>query len=738
MILIMRILILFCFLLIGNSLWGQVRGIVLGPEGPLAGANVWQVSSSSGTTTNEKGAFTLTVSENTDETLVFSYVGFTPKTFSLEGIDTSKPLEIQLIPDGTLEEIVVTSGLIPIKRLESTIPVEVYGASFFKQNPTSSLFEGLQNINGVRPQINCSVCYTGDIQINGLQGPYTFVLIDGMPIVSSLSSVYGLNGIPTGLIERVEVVKGPAGTLYGSQAVGGLINVITKIPEQSPQLYFDSFSTSWNEHNLDLGFSTQLSENLFQLVGINTFFYDSPEDSNQDGFTDMSLQKRVSFFNKFQWKKNNQLAVRFLYEDRWGGEMDWNSRFRGSSQIYAESIYTRRYEIIGQHRDIWSSGLQMQYSFTDHHQDSSYGDIPYRGHDRVGFVQVFGQEKWEKHQLLFGAATRYSFYNDNTPATLEPDRYILPGIFVEDEFSFQESLEILAGLRWDFHPTHKNIWTPRVGLRWTPNEQTRLRLNYGTGFRVVNLFTEEHAALSGAREVILEEALAPEQSQSIHLNFSRKFYTINGWILEWELQGWYTHFENQILPDYDTNPDEIRYANLDGFSFSKGISTNLDFRFRNFSGNLGTSILNVRARNEGRLFRPVFTENWSGVWSLNYRSSRGKWGLDYTGNLYGSMRLPLAGENDPRPEYSPVWSLQNLKMSWEINSQWQVYGGCKNLLDWTPADEVPFLIARAEDPFDQQINDPVNNPYGLSFDPTYIYAPNQGRRFFVGLQWVLP
>jgi outer membrane receptor for ferrienterochelin and colicins len=108
-----------------------------------------------------------------------------------------------------------------VSRMQSPVPVEVYTPRFFRKNPTPSLFAAMENVNGVRPQLNCSVCNTGDIHINGMEGPYTMVLIDGMPIVSGLSTVYGLNGIPNTLIDRVEIVKGPASTLYGSEAVGG-------------------------------------------------------------------------------------------------------------------------------------------------------------------------------------------------------------------------------------------------------------------------------------------------------------------------------------------------------------------------------------------------------------------------------------------------------------------------------------------------------------------------------------
>ncbi len=147
----------------------------------------------------------------------------------------------------SMSEVVITGTMSEVEKTDSPVPVEVYTPKFFKRNPVASLFESVGMMNGVKPQLNCHVCNTGDIHINGMEGPYTMVLIDGMPIVSSLATVYGLMGIPNSLIERVEVVKGPASSLYGSEAMGGTINLITKNPALAPKFFFHprQFSTTW-------------------------------------------------------------------------------------------------------------------------------------------------------------------------------------------------------------------------------------------------------------------------------------------------------------------------------------------------------------------------------------------------------------------------------------------------------------------------------------------------------------
>ena len=652
--------------------------------------------------------------------------------------------------ENDLNEVVVSGTLKPVRKLESPVPVEVYSQAFFRKNPTPSIFEALQNVNGVRPQLNCNICNTGDIHINGLEGPYTMVLIDGMPIVSSLSTVYGLSGIPNAIVEQIEIVKGPASSIYGSEAVGGLINIITKNPEKSDKLTVDIFATSYKELNTDVSLKSKIGSNITVLSGINYFKFGNVADHNHDNFTDVTLQDRISFFQKWSINRKHQrvftIAGRYVYEDRWGGEKNWNKSYRGGDQVYGESIYTKRAELIGNYQLPVQEKMFLSFSLTNHNQDSRYGTVSYIAQQKIAFAQLIWDKQVENHDLLFGLASRYTYYDDNTPATAHADKVFLPGAFIQDEIRLGEKHKLLTGLRYDYNSVHGNIITPRVAYKYAIDDENILRLNAGTGFRVVNIFTEDHAALTGARDVVIANALKPEKTYNVNLNYLKKIYTEDATFIGLDGSAFYTYFNNRIIGDFDTNPNQIIYDNLDGHAISKGISANIDITFINgLKFILGGTYQDVSTITNGVKSQQILTEKISGIWAISYLLKPMKLSLDYTGNIYGKMRLPLLGPLDPRPQYSPVWSMQNIQFTYKGFKAIEVYGGMKNLLNWTPNKGTPFLIAGASDPFDKnvqfngagQVVATPGNPYALTFDPNYVYGPNQGIRGFFGIRYTV-
>lgn len=751
--------LIILFLLAANALFGQsslIRGKVLLGNDAVEFVNVYIKSLGVGATTNINGEFTIHVKQPGTYTLQASMVGFKSSQQKVVVPQSSDQLIFQLEEmDEGLDEVVVSGTMQEVSKLDSPVPVEVYSANFFKANPTPSIFEALQTVNGVRPQVNCNVCNTGDIHINGLEGPYTMVLIDGMPIVSGLGTVYGLSGIPQALIDRMEIVKGPASTLYGSEAVGGLINVITKRTDAAPLFSADAFVTGWGETNLDLGVRSNWGKKIQSLTGINGFYYDNPIDHNGDNFTDLTLSKRISVFQKINISRPQNrvftVAGRYIYEDRWGGEMNWNSGFRGGEEVYGESIYTSRWETFGTWQLPASENINFQFSANGHNQNSFYGSTSYMADQYIGFGQLTWTKTAEKHGVLLGVAYRYTYYDDNTAATSEvdseknmPSKMHLPGIFLQDEIKFSETQSLLLGARYDYNSIHGSIVTPRVNYKLSSaDKSTTLRLSAGNGFRVANVFTEDHAALTGARDVVFEEELRPEKSWNANANLVKKIYTDNGVFIGLDGSAFYTYFTNRIVPDYETNPNQIIYANLDGSAVSQGLSLNADVAWPGgLSITTGATLMDVSVEEEGIKTRQLLTERFSGVWSVGYEFFSLGLKVDYTGNVYSPMRLPLLGELDDRPGYSPWYSIQNIQLTKSLGDKWEIYGGVKNLLDFTPAAN---SIARAFDPFDKNVDfapdgsvmPTPDNPNALTFDPSYVYTANQGARGFLGVRYTL-
>lgn len=735
-----------------------ITGMVTGNDIALEFANVGLMGTTMGASTNSKGYYQINNVPEGEYQLTVSILGYEAQTKKVT-LSASKPnavINFTLRESAAaLGEVVISGTMKEVTRMESPVPVEVYSAKFFEANVCPSIFESLQNVNGVRPQLNCNVCNTGDIHINGLEGPYTMVLIDGMPIVSGLSTVYGLTGIPQSLIERVEIVKGPASTLYGSEAVGGLINIITKKPSNAPLFSADVFATSWGEVNTDVGARFKIGKRTHSLLGINYFNYQVPIDRNGDGFTDLTLQNRISIFNKwsFDRKDNRQFSIagRYVYEDRWGGQTNWDKSFRGSDSIYAESIYTSRWELFGIYQLPVKEIINLQISANGHQQNSYYGTTSYNAEQYIVFGQLTWNKKFGQRQdVLVGSTLRYTYYNDNTPATAEidvitdaPSVIYLPGLFMQDEIALNEQNKLLLGVRYDYNSIHGSILTPRINYKWNSlDNKNVLRLSAGNGYRVANVFTEDHAALTGAREVVFTEALKPETSWNGNVNYVRKIYARKGVYIGIDATAWCTYFTNRIIPDYETDPNKIIYNNLNGFSQSTGASVNVDVSYKDFTGLVGFTAMDVSIKENGQWRRQLLTERFTGVWNIGYTFRKINLVIDYTGNLYGPMRLPLLSELDNRAAYSPWFSIQNIQATKRLKKGWEIYGGIKNLLNYTPPAN---SIARAQDPFDKEVQFDAqgqvvatpNNPNALTFDPSYVFASNQGIRGFVGVRYVL-
>ncbi|MDT0630684.1 TonB-dependent receptor [Rubrivirga litoralis] len=495
-------------------------------------------SSAGGAAADADGRFRLRLPGPGTFTVSVSAVGYAPVQRRVTaGAGETIRLDVDL--DAATYEagaVVVTGTLEQMAVRDSPVKVEVVPARFLETTPSANVMDAVERVNGLYQQIDCGVCYTNNIRINGIDGPNTAVLIDGMPVMSSLATVYGLNGISPMLIKQVEVVKGPMSTLYGSEALGGVINIITKDPSTAPRLSTNVFSTTHAEMAAEFA-AVPLRGRTSALVSGTLFHVADYHDNNGDGFSDRPFETRLALFGKAtrqdtQGFERASLVAKAYVEDRAAGFepfLDDVGGLRGSDRVYGESIYTRRAELIG----TWTPrpDLTVRASGALHDQDSYYGDVPYAATQADGFGQVVWTPPTEGtaldgHNLLAGAALRAIRYDDGSAATgvyddagalveNRPDTRVVPGVFVQDDWRVNERLPLLGGLRADVQPGYGVIPSPRAAVKWRPAEATTARLNVGTGFRVVNLFTEDHAAYTGGRATLILEDLEPERSVSV-------------------------------------------------------------------------------------------------------------------------------------------------------------------------------------------------------------------------------
>jgi outer membrane receptor for ferrienterochelin and colicins len=731
---LMKLFHLIILLLISTNLLSQksIEGVVKSEGNPVSFAKVVLYPVEKGTITDEEGRFSFENIQEGNFELRVTSVGYAEYNMALKVREDYKSIQIELEDRLELNEVVVTGTMRETSVAKSPVKIQVLTQKFFRSSPVNSVIDALETVNGVQEQVNCGVCGTNDIHINGMEGPYTLVLIDGMPIVSGLSSTYGFNGIPTSIIDRVEIVKGPSSTLYGTEAVGGVVNIITRSPEKSPLVDVETNFNTHQELKTNFAITPRIGKRVFTTISGDYYFNDLKIDNNKDGFTDIPLNNRISLFNKWQIndKKDQQLltvAARYYNEDRFGGVLNWDKTHRGSDSIYGENIKTERYEVIGSFiLPTKGRDFKLDFSANSHHQNSWYGDVSYRARQQVFFSNFTWSKKLgKKHFFLAGLANRYNIYEDNTPSYTNENDYV-PGVFVQDEVDVTNELKILGGLRVDYHSKHGLIFSPRVSLKKQFGSFTALRFNYGTGFRQVHLFTEDHAFVSGSRDVMIIGELRPEQSHNSTFNFNHT-YTVLGYG-NLDVDVFYTYFQNKIIPDYEQDPNLIVYENLDGYGTTRGVSLSINHSFKfPVRLRLGTTFMDVfemTTNDQGELVKEeqLFAPKFSGTFGLNYDWKKAGLSLNWIGKVIGVQKLPTFAPAYNKSDKSPWYTVQHLQITKTIKKiNLEVYGGMKNIFNYT--QESPLIAAE--------------DPYSDAFDTSYAYGPLQGRRFFVGLRWKL-
>lgn len=606
--------------------------------------------------------------------------------------------------------------------------------------PTNAL-DAIQWASGVQQTVGCGVCFTNSISLNGLGGQYTMFALDGVPMFGGLASVYGLNSLPSNMIEEISIEKGANSARYGSEAIAGVVNVRTRNPLESPRLSVDVMATSHLETFNNVAVSGRVGtwHHLTAIQYANANLY---EDQNHDNFGDFINFDRVSIFHKWQHdrpqRKRTFLLAKYYYEDRRNGVEAFVKQrayrhLRGSSSIYGESIYTNRAELVGHYDWAGRGNGYVQYGASAHAQNSYYGNTCYDAKQATGFVQIGWQRATNGHLVQTDWNIRPQYYDDNTTATAAaPSLQWTTGLHLRYAYLAAAQWRAYVAGRLDWYDGKRWIPSPTFTLIYEPSASFWLRLNGGAGFRVVNLFAEDHAFVTGNRKVEIREQLRPERSWSATLDMRYMATFAHSWA-SWNVDVFYTYFTNAIIANYD-QPNAIIYENLAGFAHTRGINVSYNHYFKRRWQLTANATMVWAHQVDAQAQKPIlYTPRWAGNVLASYEIPR--WGLTlaYTARVVGHIFLPTVRDvdtqgnlADARPTRSRPYSLHN----WQATKQWtrhklQVYIGMQNI----------FQYRQPESPL-AGYNDPLHaigfSPY---FDTAYSYAPTQGREVYAGVRW---
>ncbi|MGB0171926.1 MAG: TonB-dependent receptor, partial [Flavobacteriales bacterium] len=284
-------------------------------------------------------------------------------------------IEVNLEPESILlGGATVVGSLSPLRMKDSPIRTQVLSGASLRRIPADDATEAIDFTNGVRETVGCGVCGTNTLQINGLEGVYTLVLLDGVPLLGGLASAYALDGIPLGMIQQVEVIQGPASARFGSQAVGGVINIV--LAPIRPGHGRASATLDTHGRLLVSANSAFGSDEAPWQLGADVQRFTNRIDDNGDGYTDAPTVERGVLTLRKQHRSEQRrwrTTLRTLAEERFGGALDFREADRGLDTRYGERIDLLRIEGVTGSSPLDGQGWRFQGGAAYHRQQSTYG-----------------------------------------------------------------------------------------------------------------------------------------------------------------------------------------------------------------------------------------------------------------------------------------------------------------------------------------------------------------------------
>lgn len=548
-------LLLFFFLTSATLIAQTVKGTVKDAAGGkiLQGVNIQLTTTKKGTATDSTGRFVLRVPSG-KISLHFSHTGYADKDTTLtieEGETTDINISLEEVKED-LDEVVIVSSSRTNSRIED-LPTkvevlgmeEVHEENGIKPGNIASL---LGDIAGIQIQQTNAATGNADMRIQGLQGKYTQILRDGMPLFGGYSGSFSILQIPPLDLQQIELVKGASSTLYGGGAIAGMVNLVSKKPKMGKQeRSFTINRSTLKENNLNLFFSGRNEKAGYTLFAGGTL--QDPVDVNNDGFSDVPSVKSVFVHPRvFLYGGPSStviLGYTLNYEDRNGGDMQvLDKKITAQHQFFIQNKSLRNTGDITWEKKLASNAqFTLKASTSFFNRDVNTNVFGMRAIQLTWYTEAAYTQKSEHHNWVAGI----NFNGDDFKKQL-PDSSLIPneknstvGFFAQDDWKFNNHLTLQAGLRIDAHNRYGTFVLPRLSLMYKVNPEITMRIGGGLGYKTPTLFNSEVDERD--YHYLMGYASAVQAERSLGVNYDINYKKRLG---EWELTLNQTFFYNRI------------------------------------------------------------------------------------------------------------------------------------------------------------------------------------------------
>jgi outer membrane receptor for ferrienterochelin and colicin len=697
---------------------------------PLPGVNIYWSGTQLGTVSDEDGQFSLAAPEDA-HMLIFSFIGYGNDTLHVHGDEGRiKHIMNQILTLGEVE-VSTRSKTAYVSRMSAVNTTNITSGELTKA-ACCNLSESFETSASVDVSYSDAVTGAKQIEMLGLSGIYTQMMAENMPNLRGLATSFGLSYVPGSWMESIQVSKGASSVINGYESISGQINVEYKKPSTSERFFLNLFQNQMGRSELNFNTKIPVNKSLNTMLLGHVSHNNSTHDGNHDGFMDDPVYTQYNLFNRWDYKNKRfdaQFGIKAMKENRNGGQLSFDKdKPRDTSNGYGVKLATDRYEAFLKtgyifHKPATSLGIQQQFVY--HHLNSFFGLQDYKAeqysyYGNALFQSFIGNTK---HTYTTGFSFIYDKFNEQLNDSVFNRTEKVPGVFYQYTYSDGHKMNLIAGLRADYHSIFGLFFTPRIHLRYSFTESFILRLSAGKGARSTNVLAENTSLLASSRRIVYRQTPQMEDAWNYGVNLSKHF-ELNNRELTVNLDLYRTEFINQVIVDRDSDINQISIYNLDGESYSnsaqieanyeiiKGLDVTAAFRYND-----------VKMTFENALLEKPLVNKYQSLINLSYVTNLKKWQFDFTSQFNGQTRLPSTISNpEPyrREETSPAYTILNAQVP-KYFKKWNVYLGGENLTNF----KQHHPIIAAEEPFSNY------------FDSSMIWGPISGIKIYAGLRFTV-